>query len=182
MTHRSTVDRRRFVGALLGGGACLLAAPWRQALAGVRRRSLSLHNTHTNEKLDIAYFEDGEYVSGALRRLAQYLRDFRNGQVHGFDPALFDQLHTVQSMLGVGGRFEVISGYRSPDTNAMLRRRSSGVAKHSLHLEGRAIDVRLTSVDTAQLRDAALELAAGGVGYYRRSDFVHMDTGRVRRW
>ena len=111
-----------------------------------------------------------------------FLRDFRNGEVHPIDPQLLDQLHRVASATGSKTSYEVISGYRSPATNRALHERSSGVATRSLHLEGRAIDVRLPGVPLADLRDAALSLAAGGVGYYPGSRFVHLDTGRPRHW
>jgi uncharacterized protein YcbK (DUF882 family) len=136
----------------------------------------------TDERLTVLYAIGARFVPTALDALAHLLRDHRSGESHPIDPALFDQLHALQSLMGVSSAFRVISGYRSPHTNAMLRSRSSGVAKASLHLEGRAIDVRLPGVALAELRDAALSLRAGGVGYYPDSDFVHVDTGRVRSW
>lgn len=158
---------------VLGAAAPALAAPTRR---------LDFGHLHTGERLSVTYFRGGAYDADALDRIDGFLRDFRTGEVAVIDRDLLDTLYLVRQRLGAGGRFEVISGYRSPQTNAMLRQRSSGVAKRSLHMEGRAIDVRLTGVDTAGLRDAAIALQAGGVGYYRRSDFVHLDTGRVRAW
>ena len=143
-------------------------------------RALAFRHTHTGERLEIAYFARGEYLPAALARIDWLLRDFRSGDARRMDTRLLDALHAL-STLG-GGEFEIISGYRSPRTNAQLRSVSGGVAEHSLHLEGRAIDVRLAGLRTARLRDAALALGAGGVGYYPKSDFVHIDTGRVRRW
>jgi uncharacterized protein YcbK (DUF882 family) len=111
-----------------------------------------------------------------------YLRDFRSEQIHDIDVALLDALHDLYTTFDGRGNFEVISGYRSPRTNAALRHVTSGVAEHSLHIQGRAIDVRLTSAKTAALRDAAIALRVGGVGYYPESNFVHVDTGAVRTW
>ena len=137
---------------------------------------------HTPESLDIEFFRDGAYVPDALAAIQVLLRDYRNGEQHPIDPPLLDYLHDVAQRLGVDPVFHVISGYRSPQTNALLRERSSGVARHSLHLEGRAIDVRLAGIDCAELADRALALSRGGVGYYRKSDFVHLDTGALRTW
>jgi uncharacterized protein YcbK (DUF882 family) len=145
-------------------------------------RSLSFYHTHTAESLDVTYFRNGGYVPSALDDLNHLLRDFRTGGTTTMDPAVFDILHEVQQKSGSTGTFEVISAYRSPKTNEMLRSKSGGVAKNSQHLLGKAIDVRLTDLDTAELRDVALSLGLGGVGYYDSSDFVHIDTGRVRRW
>jgi uncharacterized protein YcbK (DUF882 family) len=141
-----------------------------------------LFNTHTRDRLTLPFFADGAYLPGSLARLDRFLRDHRTGEEHPIDPALFDLLHELRRTTGTKGPFHVISGYRSPATNARLRSAGEGVAKGSLHLEGRAIDVRLADVSSAVLRDAACELSRGGVGYYRQSDFVHVDTGRVRAW
>ena len=118
----------------------------------------------------------------ALNELGFLLRDFRSGEVAPMDSVMLDFLHAAQQRLGSNGTYEIISAYRSPDTNEMLRRRGGGAAKRSLHLQGKAIDVRLTDADTRDLGRAARELARGGVGYYAKSDFVHLDTGRVRWW
>ena len=160
----------------------MLALP-RRAHAGTPAvRSLAFRHTHTRESLSIAYAAGDRYLPEALERVNWLLRDFRTGEVAPIDPQLLDQLHSVASLTGSKAPFEIISGYRSPATNVALRQRGGGVATHSLHLEGRAIDVRLADVELADLRDAALSLAKGGVGYYRESRFVHLDTGRVRRW
>jgi uncharacterized protein YcbK (DUF882 family) len=146
-------------------------------------RRLSLAHAHTGERLEIAYTEGEAYRPEALGRLNRFLRDHYTGQVGEMDPRLFDQLHQVQALLGCAGSFEVISGFRCADTNERLRLQGGGgVARRSLHMDGRAIDVRLPGVPLAELRDAALALRAGGVGYYPREQFVHVDTGRVRHW
>jgi uncharacterized protein YcbK (DUF882 family) len=144
-------------------------------------RFLAFHNLHTEERLRVTYFADGAYIPGALARVDRLLRDFRTGDVHPIDPRLLDTLYALAIASGCE-TFEIISGYRSPQTNALLRRTSAGVASHSLHMDGRAIDVRVTGLATARLRDAAIALGRGGVGYYPGSDFVHLDTGRFRTW
>jgi uncharacterized protein YcbK (DUF882 family) len=146
------------------------------------RRELSFVHTHTGEQLTATYFESGVYVGPALLQVNQLLRDFRTETVFPIDPAVLDRLFQLQAATGSREPFAVISGYRSPLTNAALRSRSSGVAEHSLHMQGRAIDVRLPGTPTDQLARLAQRLSGGGVGYYRVSDFVHIDTGRVRSW
>jgi uncharacterized protein YcbK (DUF882 family) len=128
------------------------------------------------------YYQEGGYDPATLARVNYFLRDFRTGDIHVIDPGVLDILFEVRSRAGRNDPFHVISGYRSPATNAYLRSRSAGVAKHSLHMEGRAIDVRLPGFPTRKLRDIALAMQRGGVGYYPSSDFVHLDTGRVRFW
>jgi len=145
-------------------------------------RVLSFFHTHTSERLTVPYFAEGEYLPEGLATLRSFLKDFRTGQEHAIDPALFDVLNDLRLATGTRSPFHVISGYRSPSTNEMLREHGGGVARGSMHLVGRAIDVRLADKSSALLRDAAIELGRGGVGYYRISDFVHVDTGRVRRW
>ena len=174
-----TDARRRALAKGLGLLTLVAAAPARAA----RRppRTLSFYHTHTGERLTATYFERGDYVPDALQAVNRLLRDFRTETEHVIDPRLLDQLYALNACCG-GRSFEVISGYRSPQTNAMLRKTSSGVASHSLHIEGRAIDVRLEGCDTERLHRAALAMARGGVGFYPRSDFVHLDTGRFRTW
>jgi uncharacterized protein YcbK (DUF882 family) len=145
-------------------------------------KRLALRNLHTPESLDLEFFRGDAYVPEALAAIQILLRDFRNDEQHAIDPPLLDTLYDVARNLGVDPVFSVISGYRSPQTNEQLRERGSGVARHSLHLEGRAIDVRLAGVDCADLAAGALSYRRGGVGYYRRSDFVHLDTGAFRTW
>ncbi len=146
-------------------------------------RALAMAHTHTREHLDLVYAVEERYVPAALGSLNHFLRDHYSGQVGVMDPRVFDLLHRVRQLLGSERPFEVISGYRDPHTNERLRQtRGGGVARRSLHMDGRAIDVRLPGVPLADLRDAALSLRSGGVGYYPGSQFVHLDTGRVRSW
>lgn len=176
--------RRRFLRAVAGAALAMpaLSLP-RVASAGYSRVDrLAFEHTHTGESLSVAYRVEGEYVSSALTSLNRFLRDFRTGDEHAIDPRLFDILARLSAITGSQAPFQVISAYRSPSTNNMLREKSGGVAKGSLHLDGRAIDVRLADVPLTQLRDAALSLKAGGVGYYSGPNFVHVDTGRVRAW
>lgn len=145
-------------------------------------RRLNFFHTHTGEVLDVVYREGADYLPAALGSIDRFLRDFRSGESHAIDPTLLDQLHDIQAALGKTSRVEIISGYRSPKTNDMLRSKSNGVARRSLHMQGRALDIRLTGVPTNDLRAAARELQGGGVGYYPKPKFVHIDTGRVRFW
>jgi uncharacterized protein YcbK (DUF882 family) len=172
--------RRKFLGAGLFGFASLAFGGAVQAAAGPR--NLSLMNLHTGERLQATYWEAGGYVHGALEALSHLLRDHRTAEVHAIAPGVFDILSALQGELGGGSTFNVISGYRSPQTNARLHEASSGVASHSLHMEGKAIDIRLPGAALSSLRDAALRLQRGGVGFYPKEDFVHVDIGRVRRW
>ncbi|ODU99306.1 MAG: twin-arginine translocation pathway signal protein [Rubrivivax sp. SCN 70-15] len=177
--------RRRFlhhtVHLAAAGALPALSAPARASLAGARE--LMLHNTHTQERIDLVYAVQARYVPEALGSLNHFLRDHYTGDIGRIDPRLFDLLHDIRRVLGSAQPFEVISGYRCATTNARLRATGGGgVAQHSLHMEGRAIDVRLPGVPLADLRDAARSLRAGGVGFYPRDQFVHVDTGRVRHW
>ncbi len=144
-------------------------------------RNITLKNLHTDETLDAVYWENGQYVPDALQAVNNVLRDFRTGEVHPIEPALLDLITDLRTKVGSRSRFQVISGYRSPQTNAMLREQSAEVARHSLHMDGMAIDIVLEDVDTDRLHLAALDLARGGVGYYP-GRFVHVDVGPVRRW
>jgi uncharacterized protein YcbK (DUF882 family) len=148
----------------------------------VERRTLSFVHTHTGECLTSLYYDGGQYVAGELTRINYLLRDFRTGDVHPIEPAVLDILADLRVLADRDEAFEVISGYRSAHTNAELHRHSSGVAEHSLHIEGRAIDVRLPGVATERLHELALGMGRGGVGFYPASDFVHLDNGRVRHW
>ena len=144
---------------------------------------LRLYHTHTNEHIDVVYREGKNYVPEAVNELERFLRDHRTGDVHHFDPRLFDVLHDLLISAGdPEAEINVICGYRTPWSNRFLRRRSSAVAKHSLHMKAMAIDIRVPGVETSRLRDAALALHRGGVGYYHREDFIHVDVGRIRRW
>ena len=149
----------------------------------ITHRALSLQNTTTGDSLNVTYFEKGRYLPDALDEINYLYRDHLTDEIHPVDTALLDQLHDLQTTLGVNKRqIQVICGYRSPYTNAHLRRHSHGVAKNSLHMQGRAIDIRMPGMDSRTVRDAALSMARGGVGYYPGSNFVHLDTGGVRTW
>ncbi len=181
-------SRRRLLRMGLVGGAGL-AAPLvaRSApLAPAPGTVLRMRHLHTGERIVIPAIDPGVLAEPSLpllQRVSRFLRDHYSGDVTTMDPGLLLQIQSLQQMLRADATVEIISGYRSPATNERLRRRGGGgVATRSLHLVGRALDIRLSGVPLAQLRDAALELRAGGVGYYPRSDFVHIDTGRVRRW
>lgn len=178
--------RRRLLrrGLQLAAAAAALPASVRAALPAQGERALTLVHTHTQERIEIVYAAGERYLVQGLAALNTFLRDHYTGEVGVIDPRLFDLLHGLQRTLGSERPYEVISGYRCPATNERLRtaRSDSGVATQSLHTRGQAIDVRLPGTALADLRDAALELAAGGVGYYPSSRFVHVDTGRVRRW
>jgi uncharacterized protein YcbK (DUF882 family) len=169
------------LGAVAGATSSLFDSRFAQA-APQAPRELTLYHTHTDRRLSVAYFADGAYVQDALTALDRFLCDFRTGEVKPLDRGLFDILYRIQRTAQSAGTYEIIAAYRSPETNEMLRRLSSGVARNSLHLTGQAIDVRLTDLHTTTLRDIARSLKAGGVGYYASSDFVHVDTGRVRYW
>jgi uncharacterized protein YcbK (DUF882 family) len=146
---------------------------------------LRFYHTHTRERLDIVYRHGDTYAAEALDELDHFLRDHRTGEVRHFDPHLFDLLHDLTvSLNDSGGEIDVICGYRTPRSNEFLRTRNphTGVARRSLHMQAEAIDIRLPGIPTSAVRDAALRLHRGGVGYYRDSDFVHVDVGRVRRW
>lgn len=145
-------------------------------------KTLMFQNLHTGEALKTTFYTDGNYVTESLDNINYLLRDHRNNQIGSMDPQLLTLLHDLKNMLGSVDPFHVISGYRSAETNAMLSQRSNKVAKKSLHMQGKAIDIRLPGVDTKHLHQAALALQGGGVGLYTRSDFVHLDVGRVRQW
>lgn len=146
-------------------------------------RLLQLYNTHTGERIDIVYRRGDEYIAGALGKLDYFLRDHVTGEVRHFDPHLYDVLSDLTSSVGrPGGEIDIVCGYRTPATNESLRAHSTEVAKNSLHTHAEAIDLRMPGIDTLRLRKAALALHRGGVGYYPRSDFVHVDIGRVRQW
>jgi len=174
-------SRRVALKSLLGTTLAALLLPAKPVMA-VDEKQLSFYHTHTKKKLHVTYSRNGEYIESALDEINNFLFDFRTGDATKIDPELIDLIHDIRESLGSSGTFEVISGYRSQKTNEMLRNRSSGVAKNSQHLVGKAIDVRLDDIKLTKLRDAALAMKRGGVGYYEKSNFVHIDTGRVRRW
>jgi uncharacterized protein YcbK (DUF882 family) len=148
----------------------------------VSEKSISFYNTHTRESLKTVYWREGTYISKGLADINHILRDHRSGEVKPIDTRLLDLLHALQLKLGTQKPFHVISGYRSPETNAKLRKLGRGVARNSLHISGKAVDVRLPGCRLSSLRRAAMDLSGGGVGYYPRPKFVHLDIGRVRYW
>ena len=180
--------RRQFVkttvGTGLGFSAANLVLAEGKAVSDspTAERTIELRNTHTGEALQLVYRRGPDYDAAAIAQLRNLMRDHRNGQAHDIDLGLYDQLHDLALAANCDPRFEIISGYRSPESNAKLAAASRGVAKRSLHMEGRAIDVRSTGIATKDLRAAALALARGGVGYYPSSNFVHIDTGAFRAW
>lgn len=169
------------LGVLVGSALPLqvLASPLQHS---VPPRSLALYNIHTDERVKITYFAKGRYLPQALKEINHLLRDHRNGEIYPIHTELLDLLHAINGYLPRPEFFNVISGYRSPETNEKLRRNTNGVAKRSYHMRGKAIDIRIPGFDTSQLRKLCVKLRRGGVGYYRNSDFVHVDIGPVRMW
>ena len=180
------LTRRQILTAgVLGSLVCLapVQALARLSLTGVQERSLSLLNTHTGERLkEVVYWEKGDYILDALENLNHVLRDHRTNQVYPIDPMTLDLMAAISRKVDARQPFEIISGYRSPQTNRSLSGKSSGVAKNSYHMQGKAVDLRLPGIPLKAVRKAALDLRMGGVGYYPKSDFVHIDSGRVRSW
>jgi len=185
-TFSSTLlGRRRVLAFGLGAAALAIASPLKGALAALPQsgeRTLRFDVLRTSEKIVATYWRNGHYDKGALKDIDYVLRDARTGDVAPMDPNLLDLLVELHRRTGSRQAFQIISGYRSPKTNAMLASASGGVAKRSLHMDAKAIDIRLGDVALSDLRQAALGMKAGGVGYYKKSDFVHVDTGRVRQW
>ena len=145
-------------------------------------RTLRLYNTHTGESLRSVFWAEGQFIPEALKDINKLLRDHRNDKIADMDPKLIVLLNDVSDKFGDNQTLYIISGYRSPESNAKLAAASNGVAKHSMHMDGKAIDIRMPGKNLAQLHKAAMSMKAGGVGYYPDSQFVHMDTGRVRYW
>ena len=175
-----SVSRRRLLKASLAGSV-LAVAPLSGVWAANERR-LSLYNLHTGERVSQPYWMGGEYLPESLSAINNVLRDHRSGEVYPMDPGLLDLLSALQQRVGSRSGYEVISGYRSPASNAMLNKASSGVAKRSLHMQGKAIDIRLPGTRLVALHGAAKEMKSGGVGLYTASNFIHVDTGNVRYW
>ena len=184
----SSLHRRKLLQLGLASAAASLALPacgWAAPISGAEIRRLSFSNLHTGEAVDAVYWEKGNYISDAMQALNKVLRDFRTGEVHPIDPKLFDLLDDLSAKLESKKSYQVISGYRSPLTNKALQAKGGAhteVATKSLHMVGQAMDIRVPGVDLAHVRNAALTMQRGGVGYYPVSDFVHVDTGRVRKW
>jgi uncharacterized protein YcbK (DUF882 family) len=181
----ATLDRRFFIKIFAQTALCSVFPV--SALAAIDRmsapkRTLLMYNIHTDQKIDVRYYAQGRYQPDALKKINYILRDYRTGEIKPIRKELLNLLYTVSGAIGRSPRFHIISGYRSPETNAMLRKRSKAVAKNSLHMEGEAVDIRIPGCDTRWLRNVCMKLKAGGVGYYPESDFVHVDVGPVRYW
>lgn len=183
----TTFSRRHFLG-LAGLAGLALSSPVARAAhthttSGIlHSRDISLRNLHTNDQVSCTYWVAGKYQADALQEVNQCLRDHRSGDVGKMDPLLLDSIHALTDIIGYNGEVHIISGYRSPATNEMLRRTSSGVAKKSFHTLGKAVDLRLPDVSLSKLHKAALAMHNGGVGYYPGSNFLHLDTGPKRHW
>ncbi len=182
-SENQQLNRRRL---LTLGSACAFSLLSRRAFAYGKAldysKTLSLHNLHTGESLRTEFWAKGQFIPDALGQINRVLRDHRTNEIRPIDPELLDLLYALQRRIETRETFQVISGYRSPASNAKLRARSGGVATRSLHMQGKAIDIALPGCKLPDLRRAALGLRAGGVGYYPASGFVHVDTGRVRQW
>ncbi|HET6522262.1 MAG TPA: DUF882 domain-containing protein [Geminicoccaceae bacterium] len=174
--------RRRFLATAAGAAAGCLGSPLAAHARVARERSLSLHNIHTGETLKTVYWADGWYVDEALKEIDWHLRDHRTGQVKQIDLRLLNLLHDLRGVLDTGQSYSVVSGYRSPETNAMLARHSKAVARNSYHVRGMAVDIRVPGRSTEDVRWMAIGLRRGGVGHYPESDFVHVDVGPLRHW
>jgi uncharacterized protein YcbK (DUF882 family) len=174
--------RRHFLQSGAASAALVATLGHSQALAAAGIRRVAFQNLHTGEALEAVYWEKGAYAPDVLARVNHVLRDFRTGDVHPIHPGLLDLLDGLRARAGTREPYSVISGYRSPKTNAMLHEDTPGVASNSLHMQGMAVDIRLGDVDLAKLHQAALTLRKGGVGFYPGSDFVHVDVGPVRQW
>ena len=182
----SMTTRRDFL-KLAAGSAVMTLAPSAYAstnLLGQKKgeRILRFQNIHTGEKLSATYWADGSYIAEEIAAIDRVLRDHRSKEVMAMDRKLYDLLYTLQQQVEKPGTYQIISGYRSAASNSRLRGASNGVAKRSLHMRGKAVDIRLPGVELKHLRQAALDLRAGGVGYYPKSNFIHVDTGRPRFW
>ena len=174
------ISRRLFIASALSMPFCTNTMA--KSISIDKKRTLSFYHTHTDTELSLVYFDNNTYLTSALDEINLFLGDFRTGDTHPIEPRLLDSIYLLQQQTGVNNEFEVISAYRSPKTNAHLRKKSNGVAKKSLHMQGKAIDIRLRGFKTSKLRDTAIAMKIGGVGYYRRSDFIHLDVGNVRHW
>lgn len=173
-------SRRRFLAVSCATAAAVSAGPTFAKVGA--KRTLKMRNLHTGERLNTAFWSNGDYSSSGLKQFNRLLRDHRANESTRMDPKLFDLVYKLKEKLNFNGEIEIISGYRSAKTNAMLRSRSSGVARRSYHTRGMALDIRFPGISTSKLRRAAMGLKMGGVGYYPKSGFVHVDTGPVRRW
>jgi uncharacterized protein YcbK (DUF882 family) len=176
-------QRRSFLkSSVVLASAIGLPALAKAAQPAPAERTLRLYNTHTGESLRSVFWAEGQFIPDALKDINKLLRDHRNDKIADMDPKLIVLLNDVSDKFGDNQVLHIISGYRSPESNAKLAAASNGVAKHSMHMDGKAIDIRMPGKNLAQLHKAAMSMKAGGVGYYPDSQFVHMDTGRVRYW
>ena len=179
------INRRRFL--KIGAQTALCSVFPVSAMASIDRllmpeRNLFLFNMHTGEKLDVCYYSQGRYQPEALENINYIFRDYRTEEIRPIRKELLNLLYSISKKLDRTTRLHIISGYRSPETNAKLRKKSKSVAKNSLHIQGEAADIRVPDYDTRWLRKVCMKLKAGGVGFYRKSDFVHVDIGPVRYW
>ncbi len=181
-SRKSLVSRRTFLRTATTASAGLLLPVAHACARAIDTRALSFVHTHTGETLTSVYLERGQYQAAGLQRINHVLRDFRTDEVHPIDPRVLDILFDLRALANRDEPFQVISGYRSPKTNGELRQHSSGVAEHSLHMQGQAIDIRMDGVSTRRLHELARQMSRGGVGFYPASDFVHLDCGRIRFW
>jgi len=182
-TENPIVSRRSLLKLGLGtAAATLFATPLDAAVRAMPERALNLYNTHTGEWLKTVYWANGAYLPKSVAQVSRLLRDHRSGDVHAMDPRLLDMMAAVHRKFGNKGAIHIISGYRSPASNAMLASASDGVAHNSLHMAGKAVDIRIPGTGVRMVGKAAKSLKAGGVGTYPSSNFVHIDTGRVRTW
>jgi len=183
MTDLIDINRRKFVQLGLAAIACSVANPVLAAMPRVKGvRTLAFYNLHTDERLRVNYWKDGVYSRPALARINQILRDYRSGDVHEIHPRLIDLIYDLQNKVNNHNVIEIISGYRSPRTNARMASYSGGIARQSYHIKGMAIDLRISGTSLSKLHKTALGMRRGGVGYYPSSEFVHVDVGPVRRW
>jgi len=184
--NSNTIGRRTFLGSLILGASAIATPSWAATPALVTGkgnfRALALDNERTSEWMNTVYWADGEYIPDAMESLNYILRDWRQEKEIQMDPTAIDILSAAKRLLETDEPFRIVSGYRTPETNRMLRKRSRGVAKNSYHIKGMAIDVALKSRSVAQIARAGHALRAGGVGIYTRSNFVHLDSGPVRSW
>jgi uncharacterized protein YcbK (DUF882 family) len=181
-TQAAGLTRRDCLRLGVASATSLLALPVMAKSTPVQERTLSLYNTHTGEDVSTVYWAAGDYIKSGLQDINTLLRDHRSGDIYPIDTDLLDLLYVLQQQVGNRKAYQIISGYRSPKTNATLRNSSAGVARRSYHMQGKAIDIRLPGCDLKQLHRAALDIKAGGVGYYPGSDFIHVDVGPRRSW
>ena len=185
MPFNKPINRRRFCKIGIQAALCSLFPTSAISSLGPSakdKRHLSLFNMHTGQDLDVCYYAHGRHQPEALKKINYILRDHRTQEIKPIHKGLLELLHSISAKVGSSNRIHIISGYRSPKTNAELRKKSSRVVKNSLHMKGQAADIRIPNCETSWLRDVCIQLKAGGVGYYRKSDFVHVDIGRIRQW